>query len=128
PRCVLRRSVMEYMFPAFARSERGIEGSADLRAAELSAQRGDLGHREHDVQRARRRDVAVEVVHVQRVVAEAGLEGVEPLGLKAMELVASVCGGHDDGIVTPPTGCSNAGWPDSFSRLPRVLGGGLPYG
>src|SRR4029079_15524872 len=98
------------------------------RAAELSAQRGDLGHRKTDVQRAGGRDVAVEVVHVQRGVAEAGLDGVEPLSLKAMELGASFCGGHDDGIVTPPRGCSNEGWPDSFSRLPRVLGGGLPYG
>src|SRR5215211_8739500 len=74
---------------------------ADLRGVELRAQHGDLGHGEADVQRSRRGDVVLQVVHVELVGAQAGLDGVESLGLEAVELGAGLCGGHDWCMVAP---------------------------
>src|SRR5215207_11395606 len=69
-----RSSAMPYKIPANGGDDAG--GSALQAVAELTAQNGDLGDGETDVQLARGGDVVVQVGHVERVAAQAGLDCV----------------------------------------------------
>ena len=70
------------------------ERLADLRAGELRAQGRDLRDGEGHVGDARGGDVALELGHVELVLAQAGVDRVEALGLQAVQLLAGIGGGH----------------------------------
>jgi hypothetical protein len=66
-----------------------------LGAAELSAQRRDLGDRETDVRDARGREVVLQFGHVDSDLAKFSVDRVKSLGLEAMKPGTGVgCGSY----------------------------------